>query len=311
MTTKIVIYKTGEDNSNLLETRMMQIIAEQNKSDKIEILGIHSDAIRNDILLQPDISGLILPGRCRGQDYRDELEAQGLSAIQQAAHNGLSIMAICAGSYVLSNQVKWHNSFQLHAGKNAFNTTPVFQGTTIGAMEDLWRDGYRASLHETHALSSNTLAAKVVGITYSPLLKPLDLELDQETNGHSLYWGGGAFFPEDPDTLTTLAHHQTEVMLQGETYSHLPAIIEFKCGRGTILFSNIHPEIDAKTFENVFRFTPRARMMPDDFREDKNRLCESNRLQNAVFSRFLDNCSLYQRFDRTGKKPVAVTSPSH
>ena len=315
---KIAVYETGENGPHLFKAMMREIINE-NALD-IDVVGITAEEICASRLLAPEYIGLIMPGRNRGQDYRDELGELGSAMIKAAAYRtGLCTQCICAGSYVLSSKVNWYNHFMPESSKIVDNAFALFEGTALGAF-DLWQDGYRSAARDADIYTSNTLAAKVMDVTFSMQ--------EQEISGHALYWGGGVFIqnPGVYQQITPLVKHHATVCVPDASprphrafhrYVEPAAVIEFSLGESKHIFSNIHPEINGYLFENLFNATPKARQNLDEFRQDKANLMASDELNKDIFRRFLSNClaNTQKNNGHNGtesvidlKKPVAETA---
>src|SRR5688572_17258144 len=94
--TKIGLYKTSESGSPIFKHSLEKLI-KANGLD-ISVLNLSSREIQKGALYREDIIGLVLPGRTRGQDYREELGDAGNMVIQRATERaGLSVLAVCAG----------------------------------------------------------------------------------------------------------------------------------------------------------------------------------------------------------------------
>jgi glutamine amidotransferase-like uncharacterized protein len=292
---KIAVYETGEYSPTLFKKSMNEVILESGKD--IDVVGITGDEIKNGALLHKDYIGLVMPGRNHGQDYRNEIEELGCAHIYLATYkNNLSIMAVCAGSYVLSTSVNWHNEFQPGAQKKVTNKFGLFDGTAIGALGDFWQDGYRGSTTDSinEVACPSILSAKVVDVTFENNQHNLK-------KGHSLYWGGGAFQPSagSAQQITVLVRHADNAKVPDVTsskntryfnFEKPPAVIEFAVGNGKTIFSNIHPEISGTRFYNLFNRTDLATNNKALFFKDQENLALSDHANKDLFHRFLNNC---------------------
>ncbi len=260
---RIAIYRTEEGGTRLFQQQLERLAYPYHVN--VQLLTA-ADILEN--ALDEQTIGLVVPGRSRGQYYRDELGEEGFLRIQQNVKKGMAVLAVCAGSYILSREAVWENSLNDKDRKKASCPHPLFDGTTIGPISHLWQDGYQASgSDQTTLLSANVVNVKFDGV---------------EEKISSLYWGGGDFKPSSNQPIRILAHHSDET----------PALIEFECGEGRVIFSNIHPEITSSAFGDVFQYTAKAARNRTGFTRDRRRLAASEDRRQIIFSQFLHNCGL-------------------
>lgn len=219
--------------------------------------------------LENDTVGLVMPGRTSGQLYRDELGDDGFKKIQAATQNGMAVLAICAGSYILSRQAQWKNNL---SGEEKFvqSPYPLFNGKAFGPLHHLWRDGYESSGTRV----TTKLAANVVQIKFN----------GTGNTCYTVYWGGASHEPDAGQDIAVMAYHQN--------LSKTPAVIHFACGQGKVIFSNIHPEVTPQAFTEVFGNTDKAKQHPVLFQQDKRFLTETAATRNLIFEKFIENCQM-------------------
>lgn len=315
-TKKIAVYDTREYSHFLFVQIMSKVLAERGL--EIEVVPITGQQIKEKTLSDTDYIGLIMPGRNLGQDYRDELGESGCRAIQEAVQeSSLGVMAICAGSYILSKSINWHNTLQtFNRSKVITNEFALFDGKSVGPFCNLWEDGYQGN--SPPGTSSGILSAKVVDVAFT--------SDSSRHNGHAIYWGGGGFVPNphSSQVMTPLVYHlgntQVPKVIQDEANNFAPhpsetydfqspaAVIEFSTGRhNKIILSNIHPEINSYSFYHLFGRTSRARAHPREFNQNIADLALSDQWNLGLLShRFLDNClECSHKSVLSAKKPVA------
>lgn len=299
----IGLYETGQSGFAPLMARL-QRVAQEHAPDTFRILPLRAEEIRRRALFRPDMAGLVMPGRTQGQDYRDELGDTGLANIQTAVHKrGMAVLAICAGSYILSRNVWWTNPLKPSQNKIVTNDTPLFDGLAVGAIADLWHENAYGMA------GAAPLMASVASVHFMPNLT----RMRDMFTGSAVYLGGGAFVTNPhsntAQTPTSLVLHDDSVRVphpqHPETRFVPKAVIEFKSGRGDVIFSNIHPEIDADTFSASFGHTAQARANPALFRANADALRATETWQNALFERFFDNAQA-----NAAKKMLALRGPS-
>ena len=69
--------------------------------------------------LTPDVAILILPGARAGTAYREQLKGAAFDLIKQRMQNGLHILGICAGSYVMTKEFTY-DEYDPRTGKVLF-----------------------------------------------------------------------------------------------------------------------------------------------------------------------------------------------
>jgi glutamine amidotransferase-like uncharacterized protein len=263
---RIAIYRTEEGGAKLFQQQLESLTHSYN----VDVQLVTANDILEDALDKETI-GLVVPGRSRGQYYRDELGEKGFQRIQSATRNGMGVLAVCAGSYILSREAVWDNSLNSADRKKASCPFPLFDGATIGPMARFWQDGYQASGSSQND-QATILSANIVNVRFDGV----------EGETHAIYWGGGNFEPSASQTTRILASHNDET----------PAVIEFECGKGQVIFSNIHPEITSLAFRDVFQHTAKALRNRTGFARDQHRLAAAEDRRQMIFHQFLHNCGL-------------------
>jgi glutamine amidotransferase-like uncharacterized protein len=264
---KIAIYKTDEGGAALFHKQLQAMTAKYN----VDIRLVTAQDISSGIL-EDEVSGLVVPGRSRGQYYRDELGDDGFQHIQSATQNGMAVLAVCAGSYILSAEAAWNNSLDRDDRKNAQCAYPIFKGRTVGPLAHLWENGYQANGTNTGHMT--LLSANIVNVKFSNVAEDVP----------ALYWGGGAFEADASQDCDVLARHSDD--------DATPAVIEFSCGHSRVIFSNIHPEISAQAFQDVFRLTEKASRDPSAFQRECAALAKTADSRAMILSQFLHNSGL-------------------
>ena len=279
----IAIYNTREGGEALLQQSLHQALAGLSYYPLIQSRFITAEDIHKDFLRQKQILGLILPGRNHGSDYRRELGDKGFKTILDSTNNGLHVMAICAGSYVLSSQTIWHSKYGgSHAAVHS-SAYPLFQGVSEGAIHELWEESYFEELPDGQTFSpllhrQGYLPASIVNVSFNGLIN------EEKTREFAvLYGGGGRFHAFHPETITTLLTHQ-------ETADKTAAIVCFPCGQGLVTLSNVHPEVDSRLVKAVFQNSAKAMQNPQRFQAALTALEQSTKSRLAIFQTFLDNC---------------------
>lgn len=266
---KIAVYYTNDLTYRLIATKLEKEIHDDHN---VVITPVHARDIQQGILSDKDYIGYVMPGRNHGQDYRSELGEQGFKAIRHAVTDGLSALLICAGSAISASHTLWNNPLDQ---RSVYKTNPdaLFDGIAAGPLKRLWQDGYHSTSSGTDDYLPSFLCAKVVEVTYTLGQTPV--------TGHALYWGGCALISHDRDSQHHLVRHNA---------IRQAAVTEFSCGRGLVMASNIHPEIDGDTFEKFFKMTSKARTDKAGFHQDKANLLKSAAFHGEIFKRFADNC---------------------
>lgn len=317
---KIGVYQTGEYGAVLFENNLHKALLRTQLDKEFDIVHVEPKDIMNDDFMN-NLAGIAMPGRNSGQQYRDEWAEKGYTNIKTAVtHHGMDILAVCAASAVLCKEVSWFNRFQANGNKSVTNENALFDGCAVGSFDNLWQDGYRSVMTQPDAYHSNVLAAKILPVHYARALSGKT----HGTDGHGLYWGG-CVFAHDSATdmkqrIEVLARHQnvvtTPLINENNPVSinkvvHSPfinpaAVLEFTQGKGRVIFSNIHPEIDSETFEMLFQSTPQAKADRDAFAADKNKIVQADGFSAMIFDRFVTNCAaIGRKSDKAVKKQVA------
>jgi len=315
---KIGVYQTGEYGAFLFEKKLHKILLKKKLDEQFQIVRVTPRDVAHADFLN-DLAGLAMPGRNSGQQYRDEWGEQGYKNLKTAVEqSGMNILAVCAASAVLCREVSWYNSFQpAKDNKYVYNEHALFNGKAIGAFDNLWRDGYRSVMKNTRCdeYHSNILAAKVLPVQFA---KPLIGDGMGGIDGHALYWGGCVFYRDfKSDKPRILVQHQHQHLptktvlsipvltennkdialsrIEPKPFLNPEAVIEFDVGKGQVIFSNIHPEIDSEDFAYLFHTTPQARNdkneLSDLFLQDKNKMVQSDIYNSLIFERFVENCT--------------------
>ena len=267
---EILIYQTNEGGADLFERHLKRMT----EHDDVTIRMTSGIEIKDGINPKK-IIGLVLPGRSRGQYYRDELGEVGFNHISHAVNHGMSLMGVCAGAYVVSHQAGWYNQYK-------DNPNALFKGKSNGPLEHLWQNGYQSDGNNT---VQNTLTAQIASVQLFGVTKPIQ----------TIYWGGGKFIPSKEQEVKILAEH-TDI-------EKTPAIIEFNHGVGKVLLMNIHPEINQQAFEDVFNYTPKAQENLDQFVQNMTLLKSCRGQTDIIFAHFLKNCGLTSYHHNTYLEP--------
>ena len=301
---KIGVYQTGEYGAVLFENHLHKALLRNNLADMFEIVHVHAKDIQKETFID-NLAGLAMPGRNKGQEYRDEWGEAGYKNIKTAVrYQGMDVLAVCASSAVQCEEVSWNNRFSPMTNKRVINQNALFPGIAIGAFDNHWGDGYR-SISKPDAYHSNILAAKVMPVHYTR-------ELTGNMHGdesYGLYWGGCVFVPDHSRLplrqIKVLARHNNHVKIpliitdeqiserkiKPSDFLNPAAAIEFKVGKGKVIFSNIHFEIDNEIFGQIFKSTPQARNNMDVFNDDKKKMLQADSYSTLLIDRFVMNCA--------------------
>jgi len=285
----IFIYDTGGYCSTLVHEKLSHIV--QDKNLALQISSITAQQIKDGRLLDASSVGFVMPGRNKGQDYRDELGQQGFMAIRKATQAGVNSLLICAGSATSAFQTIWDNELEPDNKKHVINPAALFEGVAIGPLSNLWKNGYHSPKQNIY--HSDVLNAKVVSVTFTSALTR-----SNAIAGAALYWGGCALIPTANNTQSV------QVLVYYQDFLDAPAVIEFRNGKGKVIASGIHPEVDAQKFKMMFAPTQRARQNWDAFQQDKAALEASAPQQMDIFVRLLENC-LSEKTISPLRQPVA------
>jgi glutamine amidotransferase-like uncharacterized protein len=220
----------------------------------------------------------------------------------------MNLITVCASSSVLTDETSWYNRFHPSDNKRVSNKNALFPGIAIGAFDSHWHDGYRSEMKNPDAYHSNVIAAKVMPVSYTPELT----KLTKDVKAHGLYWGGCVFSPADKNfPMRVLARHNNTIhipLMENRSSRSGPtktlsfvdpaAVIEFTHGKGQVIFSNIHFEIDGPDFEYLFNVTPQAKENSQAFAKDKKRITQADSFSPLIFDRFIINCAQDSQADK-------------
>ena len=283
----IAIYKTNEGGEVPINFIIRHLAAEYGAVTQY----VTGSQICDGYLAQDHVRGIVFPGRERGNDYFKEMKLKGLQSVQDETRNGLNVMAICAGSYILSKEIHWHN-------KNADQSLivkspyPLFQGRSEGIISDLYPDSYFASSSKEQR-NGTGLPASIVKVA-SPE--------NPNTSFSVQYAGGGRFIPDQDTSFKTLLLHQ-------QTKDKTPAAIEFSYGDGLVHLHSAHPEVCNRLFNEVFKKSHRAVTMPEIFKNDLKALEDSQAARTDLFRDFVQASFKKAAHSRT-KQKIYAFNPS-
>lgn len=171
-------------------------------------IAITAADIWNDRLTTSNFDAVIFPG---GYSYGYFTQLYGAEQkIRDFVNDGGGCMGICAGSFYLSNTVKWE-------GISYNYPVDLFSGIAEGPLSDIC--GYPG--RELIPIQVN------------------DQELGINTTFTTTYYGGPYFHSYGGQTITN-----SSIYTYGGAYNNTPAIIRFNYGDGKVVLSGPHPEIE-------------------------------------------------------------------
>lgn len=187
---------------------------------------------------------LIIPG---GADipYTKKLNGKGNKIIKQYVKNGGSYLGLCAGAYYGSNFVEFDKNGELEVLEE--RELAFFPNKVIGPV--LARYDYKTNS-----------GARVA------LLK-LDIPNENDFTNLKVYYNGGGYFYNANfyKNVKVLAYYHIE-----KDATYLPALIEIKHNKGTVILSGVHFEYSSKLLDANDPYE--AELLPILEKEEKKRI---------------------------------------
>jgi glutamine amidotransferase-like uncharacterized protein len=277
---RIAIYDTKGSSGRQTHNAFQRIIQEENLEKQVRLQLVSGTNIREGILSEDDIGGLILPGRYSGTDYRNELGEDGFRLINTEIQKGMNGYTVCAGTYTLSSETYWEDQSSgiIKKVKSAY---AVFKGISKGPVAEWYQNSYGLP-------SSVTRKTKQYGHPFSIVTVYTNEEDPQPITVK--YGGGGEFIPDHDENAEVLLRHA----------NHKPAAIRVRVGKGVVDMYNVHPEAGHLELENSAGNSPY-----DKFDERRHRWKKDGVLlkrdqpkRDEIMLGFVENCLMGEKSQR-------------
>ncbi len=295
---EIAIYQT-DGSGQILFSLMVKDIAQNPALRPFDVSLVSAAQIRQGYLHKPNVVGFIGPGCNSAEEtYRRKLTHQGLHQVATATQAGLHVSATCGAAYAFTGTTLYHNKYQPQDYKVVKSRTPLLNGVSQGIITELCDARHLPRLKARHIAnphSDERIPANIITIT---LRRP---QPGQLATIAATYNGGGRFYPDASEDVDIIAHHE-------QTADKTPAGIRFARGHGLVEFWNIHQEVTARHFKNVFNKAEKAVKTPAAFHAHLTALQNSEAALTGLMTDFIANALENGKLARP--KPL-LTVPFH